>query len=94
MRSVTWSDLRIAVRALRAVPCSERRQRARRLLHGAELADRHTRRLGRPHPRFGDGTLSGAAAGWPLRPEAGGIDAETRDTLILLFDEWAACRDR
>lgn len=69
MRPVLHADLVSAARALLAVPEAMRAGLAERLIAEAEAADRYRRRLGRRHPRWGDGTLAAAAAGRAMAPE-------------------------
>ncbi len=57
MRPLLPSDLDAAVRALLAVPPSQRPARARWLLDKANAADRYRLRQNRPHPDYGTGTL-------------------------------------
>lgn len=68
MRAVLLSDIREAARALRAAPAPRRVALCARLLREADWADRHTRRLGRVHPLWGNGTLLGAARARRLAP--------------------------
>ena len=70
MRPVLHSDVIAAARALLAVPVALQESTCTRLLREAEWADRFTRRLGKPHPFWGNGTLLGAARGhkWGAEP--------------------------
>ena len=69
MRPVLLSDVTAAARALIGVPEDRRVAFCRRILAEAEAADRFARRLGRPHPRWGNGTVLAAARAHPLMPE-------------------------
>lgn len=69
MRRVLIGDVVAAARALLAVPRSQRPLLMRRILRAADLADRHRRERGRPHSRFGGGSLMAASAAWSQRPE-------------------------
>ncbi len=69
MRPVLQSDVTAAARALLAVPGPARQKLCTRLLYEADCADRFTRRLGKPHPFWGNGTLLAAARGHPLVEE-------------------------
>ncbi|APE43808.1 hypothetical protein BOO69_10580 [Sulfitobacter alexandrii] len=61
MRAVLLSDVIAAARALRGVPASGRAVVCARMLREAHWADRHTRRLGKVHAAWGNGTLKAAA---------------------------------
>ena len=63
MRPVLQSDVTAAARALLAVPSHARNSHCARLLREAEWADRYARKLRKPHPYWGNGTLVAAAAG-------------------------------
>lgn len=61
MRPVLHTDLRDAARALLMRPARQRFDLCRRMLNEAAWADRYARQTGRPHPLWGNGTLSDAA---------------------------------
>ena len=69
MRPVLVSDLITAARAVLASKPTLRTELALQLIKEADFADRYTRRFGRPHAVFGDGTLSSAARKQPLADE-------------------------
>lgn len=69
MRPVLHSDLAYAARALVDIDDQSRARLAGRMLQEAQWADKFRKRLGKPHPRWGNGTLSAAAAQYPLCPE-------------------------
>jgi hypothetical protein len=85
MRALAPADLTAAARALLALPEAQREAAAGRLLCEAEAADRHRKRLGRVHPRWGGGTLEGAARGWPLAPPRPLADTEFLACLWLII---------
>lgn len=62
MRAVQLADIEAAARVLMAVPVVERAGTMASLLQAADIADRYRKRLRRPHPHFGTGTLMSAAA--------------------------------
>ena len=66
MRPVLINDLTSAARALLFVQPAGRERLAAQLLQNADAGDRYTRRFGRIHADFGDGTLSAAARKRPL----------------------------
>ena len=61
MRPILHSDVIAAARAVLAAPEALRANICARLLQEADWADRFTRRLGKPHPHWGNGTLLAAA---------------------------------
>ena len=61
MRPVMHSDVTAAAWVLLAQPSARWAAQCARLLREADWADRFTRRLGKPHPYWGNGTLLGAA---------------------------------
>lgn len=83
MRAVLWSDRRAVLRVACAAPPENRRQICQRIFWAADLADRYTRRLGRPHPIWGNGTVLAAAARFPVIATSGvgdhsGINPKSR----------------
>ncbi len=62
MRPVFYSDVVAAARVVLAVPIARQSETCARLLKEAHWADMFTRRLGRPHPIWGGGTLLEAAS--------------------------------
>lgn len=69
MRQILHGDLTAAARVLRTVAPAAREGLLLRMIAEAEVADRYRRRLGRVHPRFGDGSLMAAALRRRPRPE-------------------------
>ena len=61
MRMVLYSDVSAAARVLLGTPPAFREQVCTRMLREAEGADRFVRRLGRLHPKWGNGTLLATA---------------------------------
>lgn len=68
MRPVMAADLDVAAAVLLAVPPAHRPHLARRIILRASLADRYRKRLGKPHPLYGNGTVSDATLRLPRRP--------------------------
>jgi len=62
-------DLCAAARAILAVPVGARTAAMDRMLAQAQAADAYRKRFGRAHPRWGNGSLMGAAFQVPLPPE-------------------------
>jgi hypothetical protein len=61
MRPVLHGDVSNAARALLSVPQGLREALCIQLIHEAESADVYTRRVGRLHPVWGNGSLMSAA---------------------------------
>lgn len=61
MRTVFYSDVSAAARVLLGTPPAFRAQVCIRMLREAEVADRFMRRLGKLHPKWGNGTLLATA---------------------------------
>lgn len=68
MRPVLLQDLLMVARAVRYVPPDGRVALCRQIFVAADLADQHRRERSRPHPKFGNGTLTAAARAWPRAP--------------------------
>ncbi|OOY28623.1 hypothetical protein BMI90_08175 [Thioclava sp. L04-15] len=63
MRRAREGDLLTAARVATLWPEAERHGRLMRLFDEAHAADLYSKRPGRPHPIWGDGTLMAAALG-------------------------------
>ncbi len=63
MRPIHLTDLDAVVRAVLTLPPGTRRDRLRLIVTAADIADRYRKRLRKPHPIFGTGTLASAAGG-------------------------------
>ena len=94
MRPVLHSDVTTAARALLAVPGSAREGLCARLLREADWADRFTRRLGKPHPFWGNGTLLAAARGHTLMPERSFDDRDYCSAFEMVLAQLLARKDR
>lgn len=68
-RPVLHGDLVAAARALLCMAPSQRQRAMRGLLRAAMMGERHRRSHGRPHVRYGSGSLMSAAGRWPRAPE-------------------------
>lgn len=84
MRPVYLSDLDRATRAVLAAPKMNRATTARQIVAAADVADRFRKRLSKPHPRFGTGTLTSAICDLPLA-RARYCDTEYRACLALVL---------
>tara|TARA_R110002110_G_scaffold194901_20_gene404124 strand:- start:1175 stop:1465 length:291 start_codon:yes stop_codon:yes gene_type:complete len=85
MRRVLGSDVTAAARALRAVPSERRAALCARLFQEADWADRYTRRLGRVHVLWGNGTLMAAACARRLAAEQDFADTEYCDCFHMVI---------
>lgn len=85
MRTVLIGDAVAAARALLPLPQAARPAMMARLLYEAHLADCCRKRLGRGHPRFGNGTLMDAASRHPQPPEPFLDDAEYLSALLTVL---------
>jgi hypothetical protein len=92
MRRVLYSDVTAAARALLTVPDGARAGVCERMLVRAHYADCYTRRMGRPHPLWGNGTL--LAVAWAGRmPREPCFDSDDYCRCIaLVVQQIAACR--
>ncbi len=92
MRRLYWSDLEAACAALLALPAEARAAGASALLAEAHAADRYVRRFGRPHPRWGDGSLMAAARARTRTPAPPPAAPELREALATLLAALASRR--
>ena len=92
MRSVMVNDLTVAARALLCVQWVHRPEMAACMLQDADFGDRYTRRFGRVHAVFGDGTLSAAARKRPLANEPTLDDFAYCECLALVLQQLMAWR--
>lgn len=76
MRPIQMADIEAAARAICAVAAGERAARARDICFRADVADRYRKRMGRPHPEYGTGSVMSAAAYFQQvsRPDYMGAD--------------------
>ena len=97
MQPLVIGDVLAAARALLAVPPGRRAALCLRLYAEAERADAHRRRTGRPHPRWGDGSLMGAALRRRPPGEPALSDPAFRACLVavlLAADRYPRAQDR
>ncbi|WP_170759385.1 hypothetical protein [Ruegeria lacuscaerulensis] len=71
MRPVLHGDVSAAARVLLTAPQADRDRLCARMIHEAELADRHVGQTGQLHPLFGNGSLMAAARNRRLADEPG-----------------------
>ncbi|MGJ8618206.1 MAG: DUF7742 family protein [Sulfitobacter sp.] len=76
MRSVYFSDLSVAARALLSVPPDHRENLCMQMMWEADWADKYTKRLGKAHLQWGNGTLMAAARTRQLQSERCFSDTE------------------
>ena len=87
MRPLLMGDLIAAARVTMLLPAAERPTCVARLLAEAEAADRYRLCHGRNHPRWGNGSLMGAAHGWPRGAEPFLSDRSFLDALGVVIAE-------
>ncbi len=95
MRQVLHGDVTAAARAMLCVPKEAREALCRRMIEEADVADRYTRRIGRPHRDWGNGTLMACARMRPLanEPALGDIDyCGCLEMVFRLLLEWRLSR--
>ena len=86
MRPLHGADLFDAMRAVLAVPAEARATRAAQVTRAARLADRYRKRLGRAHPRFGNGSLSDAARAFGLAKGPPRLGGKELAALLLVIE--------
>ncbi|MFD1912126.1 hypothetical protein [Halodurantibacterium flavum] len=85
MRTVLIGDAVAAARALLPLPRASRPAMMARLIDEAHQADCCRKRLGRWHPRFGNGTLMDAASRYPQPREPFLDDPDYLDCLLVVL---------
>tara|TARA_R110002074_G_scaffold8175_19_gene34246 strand:+ start:1434 stop:1736 length:303 start_codon:yes stop_codon:yes gene_type:complete len=85
MREVYLSDLTAAARVLLSVPSNQRVDLCAQMLMEADWADKFTKRMGKPHRHWGNGTLMAAARTRRLLPERGFADPDYASCYMLVF---------
>ncbi|CUJ89088.1 hypothetical protein RUE5091_00817 [Ruegeria denitrificans] len=76
MRPVLHGDVSAAARALLAALPQNRDRLCIRMIHEAELADKHVGQTGKLHPVFGNGSLMATARNRQLADEPGFDDVQ------------------
>lgn len=96
MRQILHGDIIAAARSLLRVPLPERAAAVSAMLYQAHSADKVMKRTGRPHKKWGNGSLLSAAGPLPKRAEpfAGDVDYLCAMQIILaaLIDWRNDCR--
>lgn len=87
MRRPFFSDVSTAARALLMAPSAEREGLCQIMVREAELADRFARRLGKPHPKWGSGTLCEAAMRRRPAAEPGFDDPDYCSCFMLVLQQ-------
>ena len=86
MRAVCLSDALALAALLKQTAAPEREAVCNAIFERAAIADRYARRLGRPHPGFGSGTLQAAMPRQRLRGLGPVDNPETCTCLILVLE--------
>lgn len=92
MRPVQLADIEVAARVLCRVPSKERHAEAKAICQRAKVADKFRKRLGRPHPEFGTGTIMSAMHGYPKSARPDQMTSEYLDALIAICTQLQAIR--
>ncbi|MFT5626597.1 MAG: hypothetical protein ACI9PY_001275 [Ascidiaceihabitans sp.] len=92
MRPVLHSDLTAAARVLLLEPEIKRSEIVSKMMQEAQYADRYTRRLGKPHPQWGNGTLAAAAQKYVMADEPSMDSSEYCKCLTLVLGSLVARR--
>jgi hypothetical protein len=85
MRPVMHGDLTAMARHLLTLPADQRPAACMQALDQADAADRFRKRLGRTHPRWGNGTLMARARVIPLPREPALCDPVYAACLVLVL---------
>lgn len=85
MRPVILTDVTRAARTLLALPKDGWHRALRDGLDRADVADRYRRATRKPHPDWGNGSLSDALSASPRRPEPALSDPLYREALIAVL---------
>lgn len=93
VRALLHGDVSNAARALLAAAPAARPGLALRMIREAEAADRHVRRTGRLHPRWGNGSLMAAARRRRLADEPGFDDRDYCRCFAMVLVALAWWRD-
>jgi hypothetical protein len=94
MRRVLHGDLVAMARHLLTLPPDQRPAACARALDQADAADRFRKRLGRAHPRWGNGTLMARARSIALPREPALCDPAYAACLILVLQTLITRRAR
>lgn len=86
MRAIHHSDITAAARVLLAVPEELRAELCQRMLREAHWADHFTKRTGRLHALWGNGSLRAAAHARRLAPEPATLAGEYGACMALVLD--------
>jgi hypothetical protein len=84
MRPAQLADLEIAARVVAVLPARERLAMIKQLCDQAQIADEYREISGKPHPKFGNGTLMSAAFKHAVPPRAALCDRALLTSLAAL----------
>lgn len=93
MRRPIISDVMNMARVLAYRPGSKRADVLARAIRECGIAEAFRRENGKPHPRFGDGTLSGWANSRPKTVQSSLQCGVFTDCLIQVLAAWRTCQD-
>ena len=86
MRPVLHGDIVAAARVLLRMPRDQRRSELWRMLKHADAADRYRKRLGKGHPKWGNGSLMAVAMGREMVGEPFLDDPEYCRCMVDVFE--------
>ena len=92
MRPVQLADIEVAARVLCGVAANERHAEAEAICQRAKIADKFRKRMGRPHPELGSGTIMSAVRGYPQVARPDQLTPEYLDALIAICTQLRAVR--
>lgn len=92
MRPLSHGDVARAARVLIGMPEAAHEAALALMFEQVETADAYRRERGRPHPRWGDGSLGAVALRWPIRPEPPLEDLGYARALARVFEAVVAHR--
>jgi hypothetical protein len=97
MRRVMHGDLVAVARVLLALPPIQRSNTCRRLIVEADAAHRYSKRFGRSHALWGDGSLMSAAGFHAMSRETGFSDLDYCQCFEIILNaliDWRLSRKR
>ncbi len=80
-----YGDVAALARAMIRAPEPEWAAMVARAFTRARIAGLYRRAEGRPHPRWGDGSVEAAVSGWPKAPEPGFDNARWRRAVVVVL---------
>lgn len=90
MRPIMADDILLVIRALGRVTSAQRRVVLAQWITQAHWADLYRKRLRKPHPLWGNGSLMSRVMMEPLAPHGAtiGVDLDAMEQVILTLQLW------